>query len=477
MKFLFLYALLSSTFLSAQLSSYQYPLGHWYGQLTIAGKQFEILFFVQPVYKSGSNKTIKNRYHMELLNPEDSSAYPFLVTSLNISAKKFEFEIKDLNLKYTSKPSVSKTELNGTFEQNGFTSNLIFGRSRFHLKKPDRPQTPKPPYAYHIREVKIPHIRENFNLAGTLTLPADTTAPFPLVVMASGSGPQDRDEEILDHRMFLVLADYLARNGVGSLRFDDRGVGNSGGVFKAASLVGFSEDVESVFDFLKKSPVFAEYKTGILGHSEGAMHAWMVAKRRSDVDFIISLAGPAVSGAQIIEQQQYDIAILQSEEQALWVRDLFRGIIDIVSKNPDAAMCINKTEKFIKYYHKKSSKTIKDKNPLRPLMQTLPTFLNSAWGREFLAWSPDDYLPNYKGGVLYIIGDKDLQVNPDLNFNGFLKYIKNYKVGSLGALRYENLNHLLQTCKTCTLEEYAELEETISPVVMSEILIFLKRSI
>lgn len=452
-----------------------FPLGYWYGQLEIVGTKHELLLLVSPQYHQKSGKPLKGKYILELLNPEDSSTFPVKVHPVSIDSKKFVFSIQDLNLKFSGMPSADFQKVDGTFEQSGLTAPLSFGRSRFKLQKSNRPQTPQPPFSYHQREVKIPHIKENFSLAGTLTLPEDTTNSFPIVIMASGSGPQDRDEEILGHRLFWVLADHLAKNGIGSLRFDDRGVGASGGVFSQASLQGFSEDVESVLQYLRDRPIHVNNPIGILGHSEGAMHAWMVAKRRSDVDFIISLAGPAVSGGEIIEQQQYDIGLLQSQEQANWSRELFRMVNYIIVQNPDPKAAQKALEKFIRTHHKKASETIQKQNPLSVLLLNIPKAFNNSWGREFMLWNPDDYLPYYSGKVLYIIGEKDLQVNAEMNFNNFLKYISLYEKESLGALIMDQLNHLLQTCKTCTIEEYGSLEETISMRVLNEIVVFLKK--
>lgn len=411
---------------------------------------------------------------MELLNPEDSSTYPIKIAPVSINAKQFDFASKDLNLTFKGVPDGNFQNVEGTFEQSGMTAPLKFGRSRFEMKKPARPQTPQEPFSYPHREVVIPHIKESFKLSGTLTLPADTTKPFPIVIMASGSGPQDRDEEMLGHRPFFVLADFLAQNGIASLRFDDRGVGKSGGVFDKASLVGFSEDVESVFAFIRNDKNLGKNRVGILGHSEGAMHAWMVAKRRSDVDFIISLAGPAISGGTIIEQQQYDIGLLTNQETANWTRDLFKGVINIISSTPDTKKASKELDKFIKQHHKKASQAIQQSNPLKILQQSIPAFFNSTWGREFIQWKPEDYIPDFKGNVLYIIGDKDLQVHPELNFKSFINLTSSYPMNKVKALQFEGLNHLLQSCKKCSIEEYGQLEETISQLVLDEILAFME---
>ena len=450
------------------------PLGYWYGQLELMGTTHELLLLVSPEFHAKNNKPLKNKYVVELLNQEDSSSFPFKVQPVNISAKQFEFGIKDLNLKYSGAPDSQFQRVEGTFEQSGFNAPLVFGRTRFAVKSIERPQTPMPPFSYHHREVVIPHIKENFQLAGTLTLPADTTKPFPVVIMASGSGAQDRDEEIMGHRPFWVIADYLAKNGIASLRFDDRGVGKSGGVFSQASLIGFSKDVESVLEFVKNQPTLSDQEIGVLGHSEGAMHAWILVNRRSDVDFIISLAGPAISGRKIIEQQQYDIALLKSESAAIWTRDLFRGVMDIISNAANSSTTQKDLDKFIKKHHKTASKEIQDANPLDLLLQRVPSMFNTSWGREFIAWSPENYLPNYQGRVLFIIGDRDLQVHPELNIQGFQKLTEKYEPLQAKAIRFENLNHLLQTCKKCSIEEYGELVETISPLVLDEIVTFLQ---
>jgi len=325
------------------------PLSYWYGQLELLGTQHELLFLISPAYNIKNGKVLKRKYIVELLNSTDSTTLPYLVSDVKISSKIVSFTIPSLNATYKGAPDSKFEQIKGQFEQHGYKAPLDLSKVRQEFLEKGRVQTPLPPFAYKTREVSIKHITEEFTLTGTLTLPQDTTKDFPIVVFATGSGPQNRDEEILGHRMFLVIADHLAKNGIGSLRFDDRGVGKSGGEYSQASLVGFSEDLESAFEYLRTQPQFKNMRIGFLGHSEGAMHAWMVTKRRKDIDFLISLAGPAQYGREIIEKQQYDIVFhsTKNDKQASWNATLFRGIIDILSKSDDIELTNQYIREFI----------------------------------------------------------------------------------------------------------------------------------
>lgn len=452
------------------------PAGFWYGQLDLMGMKHEILLLVSQDFNPKNNKPIKGKFIVELLNPADSSNYPVSVTEVVINQKSFAFKIAALNVQYTGVADAEFQNANGTFEQHGMKAPLTLGRTRFALPETKRPQTPIPPFVYTSREVSIPHIKADFKLAGTLTLPADTTKPFPIVVMATGSGPQNRNEEILEHKLFWVLADHLAKNGIGSLRFDDRGVGQSGGKYEEADLLGFSEDLESAFDYLRKKTSFGKNKIGLLGHSEGAMHAWMITKRRKDIDFLISLAGPAKYGREVIQKQQYDIVYhsTSDEKHASWNTALFIGIIDILDKSEDVETTNGYIREFITAMHKNAPKHIQDENPLDVLLQMLPPFLNNPWGRQFVVWNPEDYIPFYEKPVLFIIGEQDLQVHAKTNYEGYMRLQNEKSKAHSKAYMLPGLNHLLQTCVTCSITEYGEIEETVAPVALQKLVEFLK---
>ena len=167
-----------------------------------------------------------------------------------------------------------------------------------------RPQEPKPPYPYRVEEVTFENTKAGVTLAGTLTLP-EKGDHYPVVVLISGSGPQNRDEELMAHKPFLVLADYLTRQGVGVLRFDDRGVGQSTGNFETATTLDFADDVEAAVNFLKNDRKIRNI--GLVGHSEGGMIAPLVASRSGDVAFIVLLAGPGLRGDHILLEQQREM--------------------------------------------------------------------------------------------------------------------------------------------------------------------------
>ncbi len=470
--FLLLFSLISALIIAQQDKA----AGYWYGQLEIMGTQHELLFEV--VNQTNANgKLLKGKYDLFLLNPDDSTRMSIDIDKIEISKKHFNFEIKALRIKYVANTTKNFELAKGIFTQHGINAPLKLVRNRSAFKKTTkRPQTPKPTFRYFYKEIKIKHIKEDFELSGTLVLPVDTTSNYPIVIMVSGSGPQDRDNTIFDHKSFAVIADYLAKNGIASFRFDDRGTGKSGGNFKDASLTGLAQDAESVFAFLKSHGVYGSHKIGILGHSEGAMHAWMVTKKRQDVDFIISLAGPARLGRDIVQTQQQDIVFKATNDRkkSAFNGALFMGILDILEKSEDEVFVDKLMREFITAMHENAPKSVQDDFPLESLVQALPPIFNNAWGRELILWNPADYVPNYDKPVLYLIGSEDLQVKAKTNLESFKKL--QHKLSELQSTveLLPGLNHLLQKCNECTVQEYGLLEETISEEVLEMISEFLK---
>lgn len=467
---LFLCAFLCSS-LAAQKDK---AVGFWYGQLEIMGTQHEILLHVQN-QTNNKGKPIKDKYDLFLLYLDDSTKMPYEFSEIVISKNLFSFKIASLNASYIGKPSANFSETNGTFKQHGASTVLKLERTRrTFVTRTNRPQTPKPPFSYVYKELNIKHLTEDFELAGTLVLPKDTSMHYPIVILVSGSGAQDRDNTILEHKSFAVIADYLAKNGIASFRFDDRGVGKSGGQYELASLTDLSLDAESVFTYLKKQESSSGRQIGFLGHSEGAMHSWMVTKRRKDVDFLISLAGPARLGREIIETQQQDIVYKSTHDQkkAAFNGALFIGILDILERSEDIDYTDESLREFIKAMHKNAPKSVQDDFHLETLLQTLPQVFNNAWGREFILWNPSDYVPNYTKPVLYLIGAEDIQVKAKTNLESFKKLQNNESEAISTVKSLSGLNHLLQKCNECTVQEYGVLEETISEEVLKVILNF-----
>ena len=316
-----------------------------------------------------------------------------------------------------------------------------------------RPQNPIRPFPYREEEVSYPNKLQGNTLAGTLTIPPGP-GPFTAVLLITGSGPQDRDESLLGHKPFLVLSDFLTRRGIEVLRVDDRGIGKSTGTFASATTADFATDVESGIAFLKTRPEVR--KIGLLGHSEGALIAPMVAARNKDVAFIVMLAGPGVPGWQLISEQAKLIAeaegmpAAQAEAQYKKQRDLYALVLADTSAD--------------------ASTLQKD---LHAHMQGDPTAdafiaqVTAPWFRYFLAYDPAPALRQLRIPVLALNGSKDLQVSPQQNLPALRNALKADKLAEVDEL--PGLNHLFQTAVTGSLTEYSTIDETIAPLALNKI--------
>lgn len=356
----------------------------------------------------------------------------------------------------------------GTFKQRGesFPVNL----SRRAIKGPARPQEPKPPFGYYSEEVRFRNEKAGITLAGTLTLPSKEGV-FPVVVLISGSGPQDRNEEIMGHKPFLVIADHLAKNGIGVLRYDDRGVGESQGVFSSATTLDFADDANAAIDFLKGRKDVRCDNIGLIGHSEGGIIAPLVASDRGDIAFIVLLAAPGVKGSEIILEQQGLIARASGVSEAdlseytKLNQEIFKKI-DKYEKDPDLkniiiSLIISASKGEASYQMAKQQ----------------AEQITSPWMLFFLKYDPAIALREVKCPILAICGSKDLQVPAKMNLNAiencFVKadQIDNNNVAKINndvvVIEIEGLNHLFQNAETGLPSEYSIITETFSTKALS----------
>lgn len=330
----------------------------------------------------------------------------------------------------------------------------------------NRPQEPKEPFSYTSENITfINYSADNIPLAGTLTLPNDIKNP-PVAILISGSGPQDRNEELLGHKPFLVLADYLTNHGIGVLRYDDRGVGESKGDFNTATTFDFVTDVEAAIDYLKSRNDVDTSKLGLIGHSEGGLIAPMVASKNKDVAFIILLAGPAVNGAEILLSQSRKAGELAGTPQAFLDENekLASIIYDIIRANTEEEIIKTKITNALNDY--------KTNNPLSPLVPHITpvmiaqqlSILKSDWLCNFIRIEPKDYLEKTTCPVLALNGSKDIQVLPDINLKGIKNGLANNK--DVTTKELDGLNHLFQTAETGNVQEYGKIEETFAPIAL-----------
>lgn len=325
-------------------------------------------------------------------------------------------------------------------------------------EKPNRPQTPQGPFPYDIQEVTFDSLADGVKLAGTLTVPRGNIRAG--VVLISGSGPQDRDESLLEHKPFWVIADHFARHGIATLRYDDRGTAASTGDFASATSFDFADDAEAAMNFLRSQSRLAELPIGLCGHSEGGLIAPMIAARNEQTDFIILMAGPGVNGRRIVQSQTRLIAEAEGQSEEDILRDervqqaLLAAVVDRSDvPDPELAKIIREELKDIPEV---------DQDMLDEQIRAGVEQLTRPWMKAFLRYEPAETLAKVSCPVLVIIGEKDLQVDPKLNLPPIREALRRGGNQAVEIIEYPGLNHLFQTCRTGSVSEYQGIEETFN---------------
>ncbi|WP_254561100.1 alpha/beta hydrolase family protein [Dyadobacter diqingensis] len=334
-----------------------------------------------------------------------------------------------------------------------------------------RPQEPKGPYSYVNEEVKFQNTKANITLAGTLTLPSKG-GKYPAVVLITGSGAQNRDEEVLGHKPFLVIADHLTKNGIAVLRFDDRGVGQSSGNFKTATSLDFSTDVESAVAYLQTRKEIDKSRIGLIGHSEGGLVAPLVASGSDNIRFMVLLAAPAIDLGKLLLKQDELIArsLGISEPEIQKMKNTNASAYSLIAKSTDLKVLRNDLAKLAK-------KEILEIPPqLLPPKMTKEEFiatqidnLSSPWFQYVMKYNPGKTLEKVRCPVLALNGEKDLQVTSKENLSAITRALKDGGNSNIITKEFPNLNHFFQECETGSPLEYAKIEQTFSPKVLTEI--------
>lgn len=319
--------------------------------------------------------------------------------------------------------------------------------------------------SYTSEEVEIKSA-EGHILSGTLTIPAGK-GPFACAVMITGSGPQNRDEELLGHKPFAIIADHLSKRGIAVLRCDDRGTEKSTGDHAAASSFDFANDIETQIAFLQKEKKkkINPKAIGLIGHSEGGLIAAIVGGRRTDLAFIVSLAGPGVSGKAILYKQNYDVMRAEgmNETQASENRDNVMRMLNIVT-DFDEKVASEKLNTLLDSLYSQAG--IPD---FENFKKAQIEGINNPWMRFFLAYDPSADWQKIKCPVLAINGEKDIQVDAKTNLEAIAAALEKGNNYNFKTVIFPGMNHLFQTCTTCTIGEYEVLKESISPAVLEEI--------
>jgi pimeloyl-ACP methyl ester carboxylesterase len=388
----------------------------------------------------------------------DQGANGLPVSLVKREGSAFTFEMNGLGAKFNGTISKDLSTIDGTFAQGGGSLPLVLKRGTAEaVAPPRRPQNPVKPYPYREEDLTYENPVAGIRLAGTLTIPQGK-GPFPAVALITGSGPQDRDEALMGHKPFLVLADYLTRRGIAVLRTDDRGTAKSGGVFSTATTADFATDTEAAVAYLKTRPEVDARKIGLIGHSEGGVIAPMVAARNKDVAFIVMMAGSGVPGDQIIVAQVVagNEAAGMSRDQAQQAGQMERKILDVVEQEKDETVL------------KQKLRDLLGPGMADAQFDTVYRQLTSAWYRYFLTYDPAPALRKLTCPVLAINGSKDTQVPPQQNLPAIRKALEEGGNKHFEAIELPGLNHLFQTAKTGAVSEYQQIEETISPVALQK---------
>ena len=380
--------------------------GTWKGVLSVGPQKLTLILHVSETERSANLDVME----------QGAKGLPLAVNvmendSLNVA-------MTQIGLHYAGR--LRNGVIEGTFSQNGFTTQLIFNKGEVVLK---RPQEPKPPFPYRIEEVKFDHKEANVTLAGTMTFPEGYKGGqrVPVVLMVTGSGPQNRDEELMGHKPFLVLADRLARHGIASLRYDDRGTGLSTGDFSSATTAALATDALAGIKYLRGLKKFS--CVGILGHSEGGSIAYMLGAG-GNADFIVSLAGPACKVDTLMMLQLNKLSRLQGAKG-------------------DVAHNVAETRQLL---------LSQDGGP---------------WMKAFLNMDFSQFLKSVKCPVMALGGSNDLNVPAEFN----MKVLKSkLPLNSKDFIKiYPGLNHLFQHSSTGNPLDYVNIEETMSEEVMNDV--------
>lgn len=329
----------------------------------------------------------------------------------------------------------------------------------------NRPQEPKEPYDYVSETVYFTNFKaDSIKLAGTLTLPNDIKKPA-VAILISGSGPQNRNEELMNHKPFLVLSDYLTNHGIAVLRYDDRGIAKSEGDFKNGTSFDFATDVEAAITYLKTRNDIDTSKIGLIGHSEGGLIAPMVASRNKHVAFAILLAGTGVNGAKVLETQSRRAAELAGADSNMLDENekLTKIIYRIIQNNTDEETIKTKITKELNDFKIKNPTSILAPAITPALIEQQLNLLKSKWLLTFIRIDPKDYLEKTTCPVLALNGSKDFQVVPKINLEGIKNGLEVAGNKDVTIKELEGLNHLFQAAETGSMQEYSKIEETFSP--------------
>lgn len=422
-------------------------VGTWSGQLDVGAAQLRLVLHVEP----------DDTGYTAALDSPDQSAFGIEASDVTAKGDSLIVEFADIAGKFAGAIDAEATRLSGTWTQGGQVFALVLERGEPAQVR--RPQHPEAPFPYREEEVRFAGGGDGVELAGTLTLPP-SGGPHPAAILVSGSGPQNRNEEIFQHKPFLVLADYLTRRGIAVLRYDDRGVDESSGEFATATTQDFAADAEAALAFLRSRDGIEPGAIGLIGHSEGGIVAPIVASR-VEVAWIVMMAGPGLPGDSVLGLQVdalNEAAGVPSEQRATG-NAIQRRVMDVVTSDRDSTTA-----------REAIAAILRAEMPITAEQAAAQAAaLTSPWMREFLRYDPRPVLRELRVPVLAVNGGNDLQVLAGPNLAAIESALVAAGNEDFATVELEGLNHLLQTSETGLVTEYGRIEETIAPSALQTI--------
>lgn len=442
-------------------------VGHWLGVLTAGSMKLRLALQIQAVDGSG--------LRAKLDSLDQATEVP--VAGVEVEGRVVRLDVPAAGASYRGSLSPDGESIEGTWEQAGRLLPLTFLRQgeRVVLR---RPQQPVAPFPYIARDVSFRNRAAGLSLAGTFVVP-DGSGPFPAVLFVSGSGPQDRDELIMGHRPFLVLADHLARHGIASLRFDDRGFGESEGDHMGSTVADFATDVEAGLAFLLAQPEVDRQSVGILGHSEGGVSGPLAAVARKDLGFLVLLAPPGVPLDRLMARQTADLLRQRGVQDSLAAAAVARQVRDLELVKDSSV----DRDQLVEQLRASSAEVMAELDgPARRALgldegavEQSIALAATPWFRSLMRIDPASYLRRTRVPVLALFGAKDLQVAADENAVALRAALAEAGNTDVEVHILPGLNHLFQRADTGGVDEYGSIEETMSPEVLNQVTEWIRR--
>jgi len=444
--------------------SAQYSLiGDWNGTLDVNGAKLTLVLHIKDAGSGAMSGTWDSPAQGVYEKPCSSVTLSGDTATIAIAVVKGKFK------------GVFKTndEIGGVWMQGGMIP-MTLSRGDGKDAGPKRPQNPKPPFNYTSEDILYYNADSSIRYGATITIPKGD-GPFPAVLLITGSGQQNRDEELLGHKPFAVIADHLTNNGYVVLRVDDRGMGQTTGEVHHATTRDFADDATVSFNYLLSRKEVDKKKAGLLGHSEGGMIAEMMAAENKHIDFIIMMAGPGEKLSQaMIEQNE---ALLQSKGISQRSIDkyivLYKEMVNTAISTADSDRLRTAITEEVKDWKYKTPDSIvvaitgiHDETSEAAYIDLIAKLFAHPWWHYFLSYDPVPDIEKISCKVLALNGDKDIQVVPKTNLQGLREALAKSKSKDYEVKLMPGLNHLFQTCHTCTFPEYQQLEETVAPVAL-----------